>query len=167
MKKVSGLLLLLCLLSSCDNANLKEQQLKTEIVVDSLKWLFYAYEFNGTALFKKDQRSYNFKPTECAIRDDTLFSLSNDSVEIHLSFYKEGYSFSHVYEGFNFYGFLYGNSVAKPLSGNIVFDNFDDPIFLKNDNRTTDSVFREYLKATDSSKLSSWLLKEAKKRGVL
>ncbi|TMI63526.1 MAG: hypothetical protein E6H07_12145 [Bacteroidetes bacterium] len=163
-------LLLITFLIGCNNNSETKVILEANSVnpqrIDSIKWFYYAYSYNGLALFKKGQETYSFQPISCNVLIDTLIIRNNDSLEVRLSLHKEGYNYSHLSENLNYYGLLYINSAAIPLTGNVILDHFDDPSFVKKDNQITDSLFRKALETTDTSMLSSWLFNEAKKRGI-
>jgi hypothetical protein len=170
MKIAASFTVLLITIISCNN---NEKVLKhplqsngMDMHIDSLKWLFYAYSFNGVALFGKNQKNYSFNPAECDIKIDNLKTGSNDSLTVNFSFYREGYKYFHVYEGMNIYGFSCYNNITRPLTGMIVLDSIDNISYIKTLNYKLDSSFRIFLKSADTSRLSNWLFKEAKRRNV-
>ena len=133
---------------------------------DSLKWLFYAYTHKGKALLIRDQKVYEFNPIECDVQVVKEFA-HNDSLFCLLGYYKEKYRYLYIREGFKTEGFIYFNGIAKPITGMLVYDNFEDPKYLKKNNVTIDSIFNIFLKECDTSKISSWLLHEAKRRRII
>jgi hypothetical protein len=138
----------------------------SETQIDSLKWLFYAYSFDGIALFFKNQQEYNYSPAECDVKVDSAYIINKDTAGVHLSFFKEGYRYSHVYNGFDIYGFLLVQATPRPLVGGAKWVDFDNLEYAKRFNQTADSAFRAFLKTADTSRLSPWLKKESKTRGI-
>jgi hypothetical protein len=133
--------------------------------LDSLKWFFYAYTYEGKALFKKDGKVYEFYPTECEIKVNNE-NILGDSIIYNLSYYKKGYTYQYIYEGLIVNGFVYNNGIYNPLTGMVKLDNFENLDYVKADNIKTDSIFKSFLRSADSGKLFHWLFSEAKKRRV-
>jgi hypothetical protein len=162
-------LLFLILACSNDNKTSTNPTRNVAIVnsqVDSVKWLFYAYTCNGKARFVKDSLIYNFNPTECDV-NLKVGSNRNDTLIYELSYSKANLEYKHIYDGLMVYGFMHVKGVFVPLTGMVHLDNFESLDFVRNDNDETDSVFTVLLKKADTSKLSAWLLTEARKRNVL
>lgn len=111
--------------------------------IDSLKWLFYAYTFDGKVFFQQNQKEYH--TIECEVVMDKVEE-RGDSLFCYLSYYKDGLRYSHIRDGLNINGFIYYSGVAKPLTGMLSLDSFDLPSYVRKDNIKTDSVFREFIK---------------------
>ena len=171
MKNLRFFIILLLVYLACKNkptTSIWQQEQNNYLnnqLIDSLKWLFYAYTFDGIVDFKSEQNRFQTKPIECEIKVDTVVS-RNDTLYVNFSYYKENYKYSHLYEGLMVYGFVFSNGIAKPLTGNVILENFEDPSYVRSDNRKTDSMFRNYLKTIDTSKLHPWIFNEAKRRNI-
>ena len=132
-------------------------------VIDSLTWLYYAYTFQGQAVFRDG--TIEGMPSRFPVKVDTIVRLG-DSIVARFYFFKDYTVFSHTLGAMNLNGFIYYNGAAKPLTGGLVFDGFEKWENIKNDNVRADSLFMLYLRQTDSSSLNSWLLSEGRRRRV-
>jgi hypothetical protein len=161
---ITGLICTLCL-SNCTSNNSPSATDNYELNkrTDSLKWLFYAYTFQGKVIFQEGAKEY--ESINCEVNVDTIIR-QGDSLLFLLSYFKDGVKSNHIREGMNLSGFAYYFGAAKPLTGMLVFDEFDNIEYLKRDNYKTDSMFRFFLREADTSQASSWLLNEANKRRV-
>lgn len=144
----------------------KQLLIENDKLEDSLRWFFYAYVHKGKALFEKNKTIIEIDPTSCEINIDSKESKS-DSISYQLSLIKGGYKYKYIYEGLMVYGFVYTKGVFFPLTDMIRLDSLENYSSIKSDNKKTDSIFKSFLKEVPSSKLSPWLLAEAKKRGVI
>lgn len=133
---------------------------------DSVTWFYYAYIYKGKALFEKDGRKYDFSPTECNVNVEQV-GKSNDTLTYKINLYKQGFNYIHIYDGLMVYGFKYLNGIFIPLTGMIRLNHFDNLDFVREDNKKTDASFEGFIKNVDTSKLSQWLLAEARRRKVL
>ena len=143
--------------SSANQGGLNNAQL------DSAKWLYYAYTYNGKVLFEKNNQKYSFNPIECDVSVAEQ-SYQNDTLIYRLNYSKEGFNFLRIYDGLMVYGFKHLNGAFVPLTGMVKLDHFDDMQIVKQDNNKTDTAFTSYIKKIDQSKLSSWVENEAKRR---
>ncbi len=168
MKKIIGFVSTICLLWSCKNlesANSDNSNFENRL--DSLKWLYYSYTFDGVALFHKDTSHYNFNPTECGIKVEKIDKVSIDSFAVSFSLVREGYKFSHIYDGIPLFGFTNFKNVVQPIISEIIPHTLKDSLADRQYNRSRDSLFAIFLKQENPDRLSEWLLKEAKRRNVI
>jgi len=133
---------------------------------DGVKWFCYAYTYKGKALFERDGRKYDFSPTECNINVEQVDN-SNDTLIYKINLYKDGFNYIRIYDGLMVYGFKYFKGAFMPLTGMVRLDHFDNLKFVREDNKKTDAAFAAFIKKADTSKLSQWLLAEARRRNVL
>src|SRR3981081_3575227 len=105
--KIRVLIFVAFMIFGCNNqpnsTNNLDEKVITDQRLDSLKWLFYAYTFDGKALFEKNGIIQEFRPTECEVRFERM-SNSNDSLFYILNLYKEGYKYNHIHDGLMVYG---------------------------------------------------------------
>lgn len=163
---VSVLAVILLLGCDSNNSKLTDEKANDKAQIDSLKWLYYAYSFDGYAEFKKDNIRYRFNPTKCDIQVDSVHKFNKDSMMVLFRFHMPGYILSHFDSRISALGFTLKNNVAIPITGMISYDNFNNINYMASNNMKTDSSFREFLKNTDTTKLSAWLLKEGRRRKV-
>jgi hypothetical protein len=156
------------LVASCsdNNKTSASQSNLHDAKLDSAKWLYYAYTYNGKVLFEKNNQKHSFSPVECDVSVEEQ-SNHNDTLVYKLNFSKKDFNYSHIYDGLMVYGFKYFNGTFVPLTGMVKLDHFDNIDFAKQDNNKTDSAFAAYIKETDQSKLSNWVVNEAKRRNIL
>lgn len=133
--------------------------------LDSAKWYFYAYNFEGTGLFKKNGEVSEFKPSECEAQIMNV-SKKEDSTFYNIELHKEGYKFLYIKDGFTSSGFYYHDGVFTPETGMIRLDNFDNSEYVRKNNLKVDSIFKAFLKRADTSKIFNWLKIESKKRKI-
>jgi hypothetical protein len=165
MKQIGIIAVLISVLSfsSCSSNSKNFSDINLDERTDSLKWLFYAYTYKGKVLFNKTQSEYD--PVECDANIENVIQ-KKGTLFCLLVYYKNGIRVSKIREGLNINGFTYFSGVAKPLTGALVFDDFEKLESLKKDNRVTDSTFMVYLKQIDTAKISYWLKNEARRRKV-
>lgn len=133
---------------------------------DSVKWFYYAYTHKGKALFEKDGRKYDFSPVECNVNIEQTDN-SNDTLIYKINLHKEGFTYVHIYDGLMVYGFKTIKGAFIPLTGMVKLDHFDNLDFVREDNKKTTAAFAVFIKNADTSKLSKWLLGEARRRNIL
>jgi len=170
--KTKRLIYAVFILISCNSKNddsvkkIEEVPIKeNRTQLDSVKWLFYAYNFNGKGLFEKNRKITKFNPIECEVKIISEKSMG-DSVYYEIDLYKEGYEYKYIYEGFTSYGFYYLKGVFIPETGMLKTDYFSKLYLARKDNIIRDSMFRSFLREADTSKVSEWLKNEGKRRKV-
>lgn len=134
-------------------------------LLDSAKWFFYAYAYNTAVTFDTNENKIDFPLIECELMNERTRKFGDTTIYT-LKPNKKGLKYIRIYKGLPIGGIYVLHNTYYPLTGMIKLDGFDRASFVKKDNYFTDSVFRTFLKTSDTSRLSSWLLLQGNRRGI-
>ena len=126
--------------------------------MDSLKWLMYALNFSGKALFtnSNDHKKIKIDPVECDVELIKHVSYEGDSSIYLFVFRKDKLRFLYIDDHIFREGFLILGNIKYPITRHATFDYENSIDSLKEYIVNSEMAFEYYLKSYNG-RISPWL----------
>jgi hypothetical protein len=157
--------------SNQNTSDFKDEGLLTKdsiTKVDSMKWLYYAMNYYGNALFydSTSKEKIKVKPVECEVRLQNYKQTGKDSSFYIFSFVKTGHNFLYVDDLVYTNGIGVFKNNVYPLTQHVTFDYQNNPDSTNAYLAKIDSSFKTYLR-NYQGEISPWLKQEAMRKKIL